>query len=89
MRTALASLAARPNVASGADLAATAEHIECRAWWDIVQAAPPSLRQSTGLIAEHVGGALLLAAPQLDSLLFNRVIGWVKRSRRTQGRSRG
>jgi GNAT superfamily N-acetyltransferase len=58
-----------------AELAAMAEQIELRAWRDIVAAAPAWLRKQAQLVAEEVGGALLLASPGIDSLLFNRVIG--------------
>lgn len=69
------NLAVRAIGYNDADLAALAEHVECRAWTDIVAAAPPWLQQSTGLRAEEVGGSLALIAPTLNSLLFNRVIG--------------
>lgn len=69
------NLAVRAIGYNDADLAALAEHIESRAWTDIVAAAPPWLRQSTGLRMEEVGGVVALIAPSLDSLLFNRVIG--------------
>lgn len=58
-----------------AALAALAEHIECRAWIDLITAAPHWLRRSAGLTVDEIGGALLLAAPGVNHVLFNRVIG--------------
>lgn len=69
------NLAVRANGYDDAALAALAEHIECRAWIDLIAAAPQWLRRSAGLQVEEVGGAVLLAAPGVDHVLFNRVIG--------------
>lgn len=69
------SLAQRPDRLDDLEMAALAERIEMRAWHDLVAAAPLWLRMSTGLVAEEVDGALLLASPGIPNLLFNRVIG--------------
>jgi ribosomal protein S18 acetylase RimI-like enzyme len=58
-----------------ADLAALAEHIEARAWRDIVDAAPPWLRELTGVTATQRDGTLILAGTRLNHVLFNRAIG--------------
>ena len=71
----MTNLAARTIVHEDAALAAIAEHIECRAWIDLIGAAPHWLRRSTGLVVDEIGGAVMLAAPGLDHLMFNRVIG--------------
>jgi ribosomal protein S18 acetylase RimI-like enzyme len=57
------------------ELAFIAEHIERRAWCDLVGAAPQWVLRTTGLAIEEIGGAMMLAAPGLNHLLFNRVIG--------------
>lgn len=69
------NLAVRAIGYNDADLAALADHIECRAWIDIVAAAPQWLRDATGIRTEEENGTLALFAPGLNSLLFNRVIG--------------
>lgn len=74
------NLAFRSNEHDDAELAAIAEHIERRAWSDLIEAAPHWLRRTTGLTIADVGGALLLAAPGIDHLLFNRVIGLGERA---------
>ncbi|MGH8176390.1 MAG: GNAT family N-acetyltransferase [Steroidobacter sp.] len=74
------NLAFRPNEQDDAELAAIAEHIERRAWIDLIAAAPDWLRRTTGLMTDDVGGAMLLAAPGIDHLLFNRVIGLGERA---------
>ena len=48
-----------------------ADAIELAAWEDMVAAAPSAL----GMRSERIGGALLLVAPQLPTVMFNRVIG--------------
>lgn len=63
-----------------AELAAMAEHIESRAWQDLVAAAPPWLRMSQQLIAEEANGTLFLASSGIPSLLFNRVLGLGERA---------
>jgi ribosomal protein S18 acetylase RimI-like enzyme len=65
---------------SDTELVRFAEHIEARAWLDIVNAAPTWLRTQAGLHAEECDGVTLLAASRLDSVLFNRVIGLGERA---------
>ena len=67
--------ALRTHDADDAALAAIAEHIECRAWMDLAESAPQWLRRATGLVVDEIGGAMTLAAPGLDHVFFNRVIG--------------
>lgn len=57
------------------DLAAKGEQIEKLAWADLVRAAPLWLRISMKMVAEENDGILLLASREVESLLFNRVIG--------------
>jgi hypothetical protein len=71
----MTNVAVRTGVHDEPELAALAEHIERRAWRDLVAAAPQWLRRTTGIAVDEVGGALLLTAPGLNHLLFNRVIG--------------
>jgi GNAT superfamily N-acetyltransferase len=71
----MTNVAVRTGVHDEPELAALAEHIERRAWRDLVAAAPQWLRRTTGVAADEVGGAMVLSAPGLDHLLFNRVIG--------------
>ena len=68
-------LALRSTDYDDAALARLAEHIECRAWMDIVSAAPAWLREATGVLVEEFGGAVMIAARRVRHLLFNRVIG--------------
>jgi GNAT superfamily N-acetyltransferase len=67
--------ALRTHDADDAALAAIAEHIECRAWMDLAESAPQWLRRATGFVVDEIGGAMTLAAPGLDHVFFNRVIG--------------
>jgi GNAT superfamily N-acetyltransferase len=71
----MTNAAVRAGLHDEQELAALAEHIERRAWRDLVAAAPQWLRRTTGVAVDEVGGAMLLAAPGLNHLLFNRVIG--------------
>jgi GNAT superfamily N-acetyltransferase len=71
----MTNVAVRAGAHDEPELAALAEHIERRAWRDLAAAAPQWLRRTTGLAAHDVGGAMILSAPGLDHLLFNRVIG--------------
>jgi ribosomal protein S18 acetylase RimI-like enzyme len=67
--------ALRTHDPDDAALAAIAEHIERQAWLDLAGAAPPWLRLTTGLVVDEIGGAMTLAAPGLNHVFFNRVIG--------------
>jgi hypothetical protein len=69
------NLALRSTSYDDAALARMAEHIECRAWMNMVSGAPGWLRDATGVAIEEFGGAVMIAARRLRSLLFNRVIG--------------
>jgi GNAT superfamily N-acetyltransferase len=69
------SFALRVRAPGDAELAAMAEHIECRAWIDMIEAAPPWLRHTTRVEIEHVAGAVVLSSRALHTPLFNRVIG--------------
>ena len=71
----MTNVAVRTGSHDAPELAALAEHIERRAWRDLVAAAPQWLRRTTGVAADEVGGAMVLTAPGLNHLLFNRVIG--------------
>ena len=51
------------------------EAIEAAAWRDAFEAAPPLTRARLGLEVEDVGGAVVLRAPGIDHVLFNRAIG--------------
>ncbi|HLS80121.1 MAG TPA: GNAT family N-acetyltransferase [Steroidobacter sp.] len=77
-------LAARSADLNDAELAALGEHIEARAWTDMVAAAPGWLRRATALKVQEIGGALMLSAPGLNHLWFNRVIGLGERSMATE-----
>ncbi|HUF19869.1 MAG TPA: hypothetical protein VMP00_03855 [Burkholderiales bacterium] len=52
-----------------------AETIEISAWRDIAAAITPDLRRNTRFEAIDIGGTLVLRAPRLGNLLFNRAIG--------------
>src|SRR5690606_33681752 len=48
---------------------------EQAAWRDAIQATPAALLAVCGIHASEIGDALLLASPNSESLMFNRVIG--------------
>jgi GNAT superfamily N-acetyltransferase len=52
-----------------------AEAIEISAWRDIAAAVTPDLRRNTRFEAIDISGTLVLRAPRLGNLLFNRAIG--------------
>lgn len=52
------------------------ERLERAAVRDLMLAPPAEVRRELGLEASEQGGALVLRARGVDSLLFNRVIGW-------------
>lgn len=52
-----------------------AETIEILAWRDIAAAVTPDLRRNTRFEAIDISGTLVLRAPRLGNLLFNRAIG--------------
>jgi GNAT superfamily N-acetyltransferase len=52
-----------------------AERVEREAWRDLYDAPAARLRARLGLRAEDRGGELVLTAPGVDGLLFNRVFG--------------
>lgn len=55
--------------------ARAADAIEGLAWRDLVAGAPRWLREASGATAEVIEDAVVLGAPGLDHLLFNRAIG--------------
>ena len=63
------------DAAAGIALARRLEGIESHAWRDVWAAAPPEVANALGLHAAQIDGALAMAAPGIESLLFNRVIG--------------
>jgi ribosomal protein S18 acetylase RimI-like enzyme len=69
------NLAVRERLERDDEMAVIAERVEQQAWGDIAEAATPQLRALTGVQAQERDGALMLAAPGLKHLLFNRVIG--------------
>jgi hypothetical protein len=71
----LGNYAARESGNDVVELAAIAEGVECLAWRDLAAAAPHWLRSETGISAQERDGALVLTAPGLDHVLFNRAIG--------------
>lgn len=69
----------RRNAASQitpAELACRGDDVEARAWGDFYEAAPGRVRSALGIGREHMGGGTLLMARGIDSLLFNRAIGF-------------
>jgi GNAT superfamily N-acetyltransferase len=57
------------------NLARCADAIEALAWRDLIAAAPAWLREASGATAEIADDAVIMMAPHLDHLLFNRVVG--------------
>ena len=57
------------------DAAWIADDVEARAFADLYQGAPDSLRIKLGLEVRALGGATLLIAPGFPTPLFNRAIG--------------
>lgn len=80
----MTNLAVRSFELDDAALAGLAEHIERRAWTDTFAAAPPWMRNAVGLTVAEVGGAVMFAAPGVDHLLFNRVIGLGERTQASE-----
>lgn len=65
----------RSPVNETAALGLLVESIEAEAWQDLFAAAPGSLGRQLGLMADRCGAAVVLRAPGVDHLLFNRAWG--------------
>ncbi len=52
-----------------------AEHIELSGWREVWEAAPPELAARHGIAVAEIGGALCTAVGELESTMFNRVVG--------------
>lgn len=57
------------------EIARAADSIEGLAWRDLVAGAPAWLREASGASAEVMHDAVVMTAPGLDHLLFNRAVG--------------
>lgn len=57
------------------ELARAADAVEGLAWRDLITGAPAWLARASGAAAEVIEDAVVLSAPRVDHLLFNRAVG--------------
>lgn len=67
--------AARDTFSADQELACAADSVEALAWRDMIAAAPTWLARASGAVAEVIDDAVVMSAPGVDHLLFNRAVG--------------
>jgi GNAT superfamily N-acetyltransferase len=75
MQNVLAVLALEDTFAADQALARVADAVEGLAWRDMILGAPAWLVRASGAVAEVIEDAVVMSAPGVDHLLFNRTVG--------------